>query len=65
MTKQRTVKNARQGVFFKEPIDVEILDETGMSPHERDELLSEILGSQLRRRSMSRYAPKPAWTNLL
>ena len=59
---KRTLGNARQEAFFKEPGGIETLEGTGMSPYEQDELLSEILGSQLRRRAMSRYSAKPNWS---
>ena len=57
--------NVRRDSFFKEPSEVPTLEGTCMSPYEQDELLSEILGSQLRRRAMSRYSVKPDWAQLL
>ena len=61
MTKIKTLKQVRRDVFFKEPREVETLEGGDMSSYEQDELLSEILGSQLRRRAMSRYSVKPDW----
>ncbi len=61
MSNQRTLSQVRRETFFKEPREVATLEDSGMSPYEQDELLSEILGSQLRRRAMSRYSVKPDW----
>ncbi len=61
MTIKRTLQQVRQEAFLTQPKDVPNLDRTLMSTYEQDEILSEILGSQLRRRAMGCYAPKPAW----
>jgi len=64
MTNKRTLNQVRSEAFFKEPQEVATLEGNGMSAYEQDELLSEILGSQLRRRAMSRYSVKPDWAQL-
>jgi hypothetical protein len=57
MTEKLTLEKVRTHT----PKDVPMLEPYGMSEVEQDELLSEILGSQLRRRALSRFAPKPSW----
>lgn len=61
MTQKRTLQQVRQEAFLRQPHDIPNLESSTMSVYEQDELLSEILGSQLRRRAMSRYAVKPSW----
>ena len=59
----RTLEQVRQQHHLKDTPEVPILNYSGMSINEQDELLSEILGGQLRRRSMTRYGERPIWAD--
>lgn len=62
-TPKFTLETLRHEQAAHTPKEVPVLDPYGMSEIEQDELLSEILGNQLRRRALNRFAPKPSWAH--
>jgi hypothetical protein len=58
---KKTLRDVHDENFFKKPEEVPTLGEMNLSSYEQDELLGELLGSQLRRRAMSTYGSKPHW----